>query len=52
MVDSIDAGKWKQLQIENNLLREGIKRLKLQLGIPEQQGIPFDYDFINHTLSA
>lgn len=35
--------KYHALQNENNLLREEIKRLKPQLGIPEQQGIPFEF---------
>lgn len=35
--------KYQLLQAENNYLKEEIKRLKLQLGIPGQQGIPFDF---------
>ena len=35
--------KYHAVQRENHILKEEIKRLKLQLGIPEQQGIPFDY---------
>ena len=35
--------KYQLLQTENNLLREEINRLKFQLGIPEQPGIPFDF---------
>jgi hypothetical protein len=34
--------KYHALQSENNLLREENKRLRLQLRIPEQPGIPFD----------
>ncbi len=35
--------KYYAIQRENHLLREEIKRLKLQVGIPEQQGIPFEF---------
>jgi hypothetical protein len=35
--------KYHVVQRENHILKEEIKRLKFQLGIPEQQGIPFDY---------
>lgn len=35
--------KYHALQSENHRLREEIKRLRLQLGIPEQQGIPFEF---------
>ena len=35
--------KYHALQSENHYLREGNKRLRLQLGIPEQLGIPFDF---------
>ena len=35
--------KYHAVQHENNILKEEIKRLKLQLGIPEQQGIPFEF---------
>jgi hypothetical protein len=35
--------KYNALQSENHYLREEIKRLKFQLGIPEQQGILFDF---------
>ncbi len=35
--------KYQLLQNENNLLKEEIKSLKLQLGIPEQRGIPFEF---------
>ena len=35
--------KYHALQSENNHLKDEIKRLKLQLGIPEQPGIPFDF---------
>ncbi|HBE79952.1 MAG TPA: hypothetical protein DDW65_19555 [Firmicutes bacterium] len=35
--------KYHAVQRENHIIKEEIKRLKFQLGIPEQQGIPFDY---------
>ncbi|MGE5605255.1 MAG: hypothetical protein ACM3YE_06140 [Bacteroidota bacterium] len=35
--------KYHVVQREKNILKEEIKRLKLQLGIPEQLGIPFDF---------
>jgi coenzyme F420-reducing hydrogenase beta subunit len=35
--------KYYAIQRENHLLREEIKRLKLRVGIPEQQGIPFEF---------
>jgi hypothetical protein len=42
--------KYKSLLIENNHLKEEIKRLKGQQGIPEQQGIPFDFSEQNLTV--
>ncbi len=35
--------KYHAVQRENHILKEEIKRLKFQLGIPEQPGIPFDF---------
>jgi hypothetical protein len=41
--------KYQALLVENNHLKEEIKRLKSQQGIPEQQGIPFDFFEQNST---
>jgi hypothetical protein len=41
--------KYQALLVENNHLKAEIKRLKSQQGIPEQQGIPFDFFEQNST---